>query len=99
MNNTQIQTTIAPLVTFFAGLLAGKGVFGFDAATWATIIGGIGGVAATIWAAIATRKAPMAQSLASYNDTTVLTDPATARNTSSNDVVSSASVKLVSTAK
>lgn len=56
MNTTQTQTTIAPIVAFLAGLLAGKGVFGFDAATWAAIIGGIGGVVMTIWAAIATRK-------------------------------------------
>lgn len=56
MNSTQIQTTIAPLVTFFAGLLAGKGVFGLDAATWATIIGGVAGLGATIWAAVTTRK-------------------------------------------
>lgn len=56
MNSTQIQTTIAPLVTFIAGLLAGKGVFGLDAATWATIVGGVVGLGATIWAAITTRK-------------------------------------------
>lgn len=59
MNPTQITTTLAPVITFFAGLLAGKGVFGFDAATWATIIGGIAGVIGTIWAGIATRNKNM----------------------------------------
>ena len=56
MNPTQITTTLAPIITFAAGLLAGKGVFGLSAETWATIIGGIMGVGATIWAAIATRN-------------------------------------------
>jgi hypothetical protein len=56
MNPTQMTTTLAPIITFIAGLLAGKGVFGLDAATWATIIGGIIGVGGTIWAAIATRN-------------------------------------------
>lgn len=56
MNPTQITTTLAPIITFAAGLLAGKGVFGLSAETWATIIGGIMGLGATIWAAIATRN-------------------------------------------
>lgn len=49
MNSTQIQTTAAPLVAFLAGLLAGKGVFGLDAATWATAIGAVLAFGATIW--------------------------------------------------
>ena len=44
MNTTQTQTTLAPLVAFLAGLLAGKGVFGFDTATWTYIIGGVAGI-------------------------------------------------------
>ena len=55
MNTTQIQTTIAPLVAFFAGLLAGKGVFGLDAMTWTTVIGAIVAAGAAVWGAIATR--------------------------------------------
>lgn len=55
MNPTQIQTTVAPLVAFFAGLLAGKGVFGLDATTWTTVIGAIVASGAAIWGAIATR--------------------------------------------
>ena len=54
MNNTQITTTVAPLVAFLAGLLAGKGVFGLDVTTWTTIIGGVVGLGATIWAALRT---------------------------------------------
>lgn len=56
MNPTQTQNTIAPIVAFLAGLLAGKGVFGFDSATWAMILGAVFGLGATIWAAVTTRK-------------------------------------------
>lgn len=56
MTSTQTQTTLAPIIAFLAGLLAGKGVFGFDAATWTLIIGGAAGLAATIWGGIITRK-------------------------------------------
>lgn len=56
MNATQIQTTIAPLLTFLAGLAAGKGLFGWDAQTWYTILGGIAGLGATVWAAVTTRN-------------------------------------------
>ena len=56
MNPTQISTTLAPIITFVAGLLAGKGVFGLNAEAWVTIIGGVLGAGATIWAAIATRN-------------------------------------------
>lgn len=63
MNPTQTQTTLAPIIAFIAGLLAGKGVFGLDAATWATVIGGGIAFVATIWAAIATRKTSMVASV------------------------------------
>lgn len=64
MNNVQTQTTIAPIITFLAGLLAGKGVFGWDSATWIAVLGGAAGLAATIWAAVATRKSAMVSSVA-----------------------------------
>lgn len=64
MNSTQIQTTLAPLITFLAGLAAGKGLFGLDSATWATIIGGVVGLAATIWAAVVTKKTNLVSSVA-----------------------------------
>lgn len=56
MNSTQIQSTLAPLISFLAGLAAGKGLFGLDSATWATLLGGAAAFAATIWGAIATRS-------------------------------------------
>lgn len=59
MNSTQIQTTAAPIVAFLAGLLAGKGVFGLDAATWATVIGAIFAFGATIWGAVKGSKSSL----------------------------------------
>lgn len=60
MNSTQIQSTLAPLITFLAGLAAGKGLFGWDVNTWVTIIGGLVGFGATIWAAVATKSSNIA---------------------------------------
>ncbi len=56
MLNIQTTTTGTSIVAFLAGLLAGKGVFGFDAATWTAILGGVGGLAAVIYNAVASRK-------------------------------------------
>lgn len=64
MNSTQIQTTLAPLISFLAGLAAGKGLFGLDAATWATVIGAVVAFGATIWGAIATRQTAQIASVA-----------------------------------
>ncbi len=57
MNGTQAQVGGSTFVGFLAGVLAGKGTFGLDAATWAQILGALGGAVAAIWAAVATRKA------------------------------------------
>jgi len=70
MNQTQTQTTLAPIVAFLAGLLAGKGVFGFDATTWAMILGSAFGLAATIWGAIAARQSAIVSQTA-----TIAQDP------------------------
>ncbi len=64
MNSTQLQTLITPLVGFAAGLLAGKGVFGLDATSWTTIIGGIAGTVATIWGVVATRQTALVSTVA-----------------------------------
>lgn len=79
MNSTQIQTTLAPLLTFLAGLAAGKGLFGWDAQTWYTILGGIAGIGATIWAAVATKNSSIAattQAMPGVNVTTTAAAPA-----------------------
>jgi len=79
MNKTQLTTTLAPLVTFFAGLLAGKGVFGWDAQTWATIIGGVLGLIGTVIAANATKTSSIVAATDAVESTTVTTtDPALA---------------------
>ena len=68
MNPTQITTTLAPLVAFFAGLLSGKGVFGLDATTWTTVIGAVVGAGAAVWSAIATRGTGLITAAANQTD-------------------------------
>lgn len=97
MNQTQAQMTAAPFVAFLAGLLAGKGVFGLDAASWTIILGGAVGFGAAVWGVIASRKPALANTLGNYKDTTVVTDKATAEALPNNSsVVSNTSAQVVS---
>lgn len=75
MNGTQIQTTLAPLLTFLAGLAAGKGLFGWDAQTWYTILGGLAGLGATIWAAVATKNSNIAATTQAMKGVEVVPGP------------------------
>lgn len=78
MNTTQIQTTLAPLVSFLAGLLAAK-IPWLDAGAWTQIIGALMGVGATIWAAVATKNSSIAattQAMPGVNVTTTAAAPA-----------------------
>lgn len=95
MNTTQIQTTLAPLVAAIAGFLAGKGYFGLDAQTWIAVLGAIGTIGATIWGAIAASKKGVVAASASYQDTKVVTDAATANAIPNSDVVSNTEAKVV----
>lgn len=56
MNTTQTQTSTATLIAFAAGVLAGRGVFGFDTETWVAVLTAVLGAGMTVWTAIATRK-------------------------------------------
>ena len=64
MNGIQTQNAGATVVAFLAGLLAGKGVFGFDTATWMQILGGVAGAAAAVWGAVAARKSAVVTTVA-----------------------------------
>lgn len=64
MNSTQIQTTLAPLVTLLGGLLALKVPY-FDAGTWGQILGGLVGFGGLLWAAITTRNTAVISQAAS----------------------------------
>jgi hypothetical protein len=63
MNPTQLQTTLAPLVTLLGGLLAVKVPF-FDAGTWGQILGGILTLGGIIWAGVATRQSAIISTVA-----------------------------------
>lgn len=95
MNKTQLQTTLAPLVAAIAGFLAGKGIFGFDAQTWITILGTIGALAATIWGAVSTRPQALKDTTGSLANTTVVTDKASADALPNNPDVVAATPEIV----
>ena len=78
MNPTQITTTAAPIIAFLAGLAAGRGLFGWDQATWITVLTGLAGLGATIWAAVTTRKTAMVTAVANMPEVKAVTLDATA---------------------
>lgn len=64
MNGTQLQTTLAPLVSLLGTLLAAKVPF-FDAGTWGQILGGIIAFGGVIWGAFAARSSAVISTAAS----------------------------------
>lgn len=68
MNNTSVTTTFGPIIAFFAGLLAGKGVFGLDAATWTTAIGAAIAFGTTIWGVVTGLKKNQIASVAAMTE-------------------------------
>lgn len=87
MNPTQLQTTLAPIAAAIAGFLAGRGAFGWDQATWITVITGIGTVAATIWGAVAARKSAMVSTVANMPEVDHVTLDKTVPTTKSLEAV------------
>lgn len=55
VNSTQLQTTSAAIIAGIAGFLAGRGIFGWDQATWITVITSLAGVVVLIYNAWVTR--------------------------------------------
>jgi hypothetical protein len=97
MNKTQLQTTLAPLIAAVAGFLAGKGVFGLDAATWATVLGSLATIGAVVWGAVAAHNTALVNTVGNLPGTTVVTDKATADSLPANtSVVANTDVKVVS---
>lgn len=95
MNKTQLQTTLAPLIAALAGFLAGKGIFGLDSATWATILGSLGALAAAVWGAVATRSQALKDTTGGLPNTTVVTDKASAAALPNNPDVIAATPEIV----
>lgn len=73
MNFTQKQTTVAPMVAFLAGLLAGKGVFGLDVNAWTQVIGAAAAFGATLWGAFAATKNQLINTVANEDDVKSIT--------------------------
>ena len=94
MNKAQLTTILAPIVGFVAAWLARKIPF-IDAATWAGWIDAVITGAVMAFMGWMTNKAGVAGAAASYADTKVVTDPATAAAVPNADVVSNTEVKVV----
>lgn len=95
MNKTQLQTTLAPLIAAIAGFLAGKGVFGLDATTWASIVGGLLSLIAIVWGAVAARPQALKDTTGGLPNTTVVTDKASAAALPNNPDVIAATPEIV----
>lgn len=83
MNPTQWQTSLAGIISFLAGLAAGRGLFGFDQATWITIITAVVGFAGVIWTAFTTRKSSIVTAVADLPEVKSITLDPTVSNSSS----------------
>lgn len=70
MNPTQVATSAGPIVAFLAGILAGRGAFGIDAAGWTTILGGLAGFSAAVWSVFTTRKTALTTTVANLPEVT-----------------------------
>lgn len=98
MNNTQTQTTLATVVAFVAGILAGKFQF-FDAATWTAILTGLAGVVIAVYNGYLTRKTALVDQTGKFTGTTVVTTPDVAAALSKNDSVVSNKDVVIEPAK
>jgi hypothetical protein len=63
MNSTQVQTSLASVIAFVAGILAAKFTF-FDAATWSGIISGLVGIGAIIWPVLTNKNKDLVNKVA-----------------------------------
>lgn len=77
MNQTQVQTMLAPLVAAAAAWLASKFPL-IDQATWTALVSAVAMAGAMAFIGIITRKASLANTLGKMPDTTVVTDKKTA---------------------
>lgn len=64
MNQVQLPASIMSLISFAAGLFAGRGLFGWDTATWTAVLGAVAGLAVTISTAFMTRKSAIVTTVA-----------------------------------
>lgn len=71
-NNTQLSTSTATLVGVVAGFLAGRGAFGWDQATWVSVIMGVISVATVIWTAVQTRTSSIVSQAVTSDKSTVV---------------------------
>lgn len=94
MNKTQLTTTLAPIISFIAGWLAGKfpsiGLGG-----WTEILMYVVGLVGTLWSVWSTKPTSLADTVGNMPGTTVVTTPDIAAALPANDSVVSAGLNKV----
>ena len=99
MNNTQIQTTLAPIIAAIAGAFAAKGWLGLGTSDWTTIFYSLISIGAIVFPAIVTRAKALKDTVGKMPATTVVTDKATADALPDNPDVIAATPAIVAAIK
>lgn len=94
MNKTQLQNTLAPIVSFAAGWLAGKfPALGLQG--WTEILMYVAGLIATLWGVWASKPSSLTDTVGNMPGTTVVTTPEMAAALPANDSVVSTGTNRV----
>lgn len=98
-NKTQLQTTAATLVGVGAGYLAGKGYLGLSLTDWTTILTAVVTIGSIAWPIIVTRANSLKDTVGHLQNTTVVTDKASAAALPNNPDVIAATPALIAEIK
>lgn len=78
MNQTQTQTSAAAIIGVLAGYAAGHGWLGLSVTDWTTLITALGAAGAVLWPIVAARAQALKDTVGKMENTTVITDKASA---------------------
>jgi hypothetical protein len=98
-NKTQLQTTAATLIGVGAGYLAGKGYLGLSLTDWTTILTAVLGIGSILWPVLVTRAQSLKDTVGHMKNTTVVTDPESAKALPNNPDVVAATPEIVTAIK
>jgi hypothetical protein len=99
MNQTQVQTTAAPLIAVAAGYAAAHGWLGLGQGDWGTVITALGAAAVVLWPALVTRAQSLKNTVGNMDHTTVVTDKASADALPENKSVVAVTPEIVAAIK
>lgn len=99
MNQTQAQTSAAAIIGVLAGYAAGHNWLGLSLTDWTTLITALGTVGAVVWPLIAARAQSLKDTVGKMENTTVVTDKASADALPHNPDVIAATPAIVAAVK